>query len=151
MLNIPVFVVRHFVTILAVLCEKEVEIIVEAFEAFCNEFLDWFYSNDELNWNHQNPTVYKIKIWILFYKIRSIIHITYQYHFRFMFPIFTVVIFYELWRLKDCLQLIFRKKELNVCIFSFKVILIWELAPIWIFRLFPTKIQKRGYLHFSNI
>ena len=56
MLNIPVYVVNHFVTILAVLCEKEVKVDVEAFEAFCNEFLDWFYSS-ELKWNHQNVSV----------------------------------------------------------------------------------------------
>ena len=48
--------VMHFITVLALLCEKEAVIITEAFVAFCNQFLDWFYPSD-LAWNYQNPTV----------------------------------------------------------------------------------------------
>ena len=57
MLDIPAYVVQHFVTILAVLCEKKAKPIPEEFEAFCNAFLDLFYPNEDLNWNFQNPTV----------------------------------------------------------------------------------------------
>ena len=57
MLDIPTYIVMHFITILAVLCEKEAEIITEAFEAFCHEYLDFFYGNSSINWNFHNPTV----------------------------------------------------------------------------------------------
>ena len=57
MLDVPTYMVMHFVTILAVLCEKDAEPIPEAFEAFCNAYLDWFYPNPDVNWNFHNPTV----------------------------------------------------------------------------------------------
>ena len=56
MLDVPVYLVQHFITVLAVLCEKEAEIDIEAFEAFCNSFLDWFYASD-WSWNFQNTSV----------------------------------------------------------------------------------------------
>ena len=56
MLDVPVYLVQHFVAVLAVLSEKEAEIDIEAFEAFCNEFLNWFYPNPDVNWNFQNTS-----------------------------------------------------------------------------------------------
>ena len=61
MLDVPLYLVMHFITVLALLCEKEAVIITEAFVAFCNQFLDWFYPSD-LAWNYQNPTVITSKL-----------------------------------------------------------------------------------------
>ena len=56
MLDVPLYLVMHFITVIAVLCEKEAVINTEAFVAFCHEFLDWFYPS-EYSWNFMNPTV----------------------------------------------------------------------------------------------
>ena len=58
MLDVPAYLVNHFVAILAVLCEKEAETIPEEFEAFCNSFLDWYHASKNLCWNYQNTSVH---------------------------------------------------------------------------------------------
>ena len=56
---------------LAVINHKEAEVDPDAFQLFCDSFLDWFYSKKEYCWNYLNSTVRNYISKIIFICVES--------------------------------------------------------------------------------